>query len=175
MINYRTMKPLNRLSLLLAFLLPVSTLFADPGSNSRPYFVRSANFFKLIHNNYKEEPVTYNMLPAATPATGAKVCACQILKVASNNEKLEYVAVFAEKTNYGELTNSFTVAISVLEKEKKLMKNQFYPKMKVVEKISVYSSCKTLAGQLRSVNGNLRVYEILDADILGSVYLTPGK
>lgn len=174
MINYRTMKPLNRLSLLLAFLLPVTTLFADPGSNSRPYFVRSANFFKLVHSNYKEEPVTNN-LPASNPATSAKVCACQILNVASNNEKLEYVAVFAEKTNNGELNNSFSTAIRVLEQEKKQMKKQFYSKMKVVEKISVYSSCKTLAGQLRSDNGNLKVYEILDADILGSVYLTSGK
>lgn len=165
------MKPLNRLSLLLAFLLPVSTLFADPGNNSHPYFIRSANFIKLVHSNYKEESVNNN-LPAAT---AAKLCACQILNVASNNEKMEYVAVFAEKTNYGELNNSFSVAISVLEKEKKQMKNLFYSKMKVVKKITVFSSCKTLAGQLKSENGTLKVYEILDADILGSVYVTSRK
>jgi hypothetical protein len=98
----------------------------------------------------------------------AKVCACQLLSVASSNEQFAYVAVFAEKTNYGNLDNSFSIAMSVLEKEKKQMKEQFYSKVKLVKKFTAYSSCKTLLGQLQVGNDELRVYDILDADILGN-------
>ncbi len=165
------MKPLNVVTLLMAVLLPASFLFADPGSNMRPYFIRSAKFLENVRKNYKAEAIANKL----SEATAAKVCACQIMSVASNNEKMEYVAVFSEKTNYGELDNSFTVAMSVLENEKKQMKSLFFPKMKVLETYSVYSSCKTLAGQLTKINTDLKVYEMLDADILGSIYLKGKK
>lgn len=168
------MKPLTLVTLLLAILLPVSTVFANPASNMRPHFIRAAKFLETIRKNYKPE-VTTSATTNLPEATAAKVCACQIMSVASNNEKLEYVAVFSEKTNYGELNNSFTVALTVLEKEKKTMKSLFFPTMKVVEKYTAYSSCKTLAGQLTKVNSELKIYSMLDADILGSVYLKGNK
>lgn len=163
------MKPLKLFSLLMAIFLPVCSLFADPGSINRPYFVKSTKLIDLLHDN----PGVIN---EDLPVSGAaKVCACQILRVSSNNEKMEYVAVFSEKTNNGVSNNSFSVAMSVLEKEKRQMKNHFYPKMKVVERYTAFSNCRTLAGRLRSDNGNLKIYDILDADILGSVYLSPKR
>ena len=165
------MKPLNVVTLLLVVLLPATSMLANPGSKIRPNFVRSTKFIEAIRKNYKPE-AEINKLPEAT---AAKVCACQIMSVASNNEKLEYVAVFSEKTNYGELNNSFTIAANVLENEKKQMKSRFFPKMKVIEKYEVYSSCRVLANQLTKVNAELKVYEILDADVLGSIYLTGKK
>lgn len=166
------MTTLIRLSLVLALVFSASATFADPGSINRPYFVRSAKFLDVIR---KSTPVTDKTNETGNKevpkATAAKVCACQILNVSSNNESLQYVAVMVEKTNVGELNNSYSVAKSVLEKEKKLMKNQFYPKMKVLEKYTVFSSCKALAAKLAIANSDLKVYDILDADILGSVYL----
>ncbi len=166
------MTTLIRFSLVLAVVLSASVSFANPGSINRPSFVRSAKFLDVIR---KSNPITDKKNEPATKevkATAAKVCACQILNVSSNNETLQYVAVMVEKTNNGELNNSYSIAKSVLEKEKKLMKNQFYPKMKVLEKYTVFSSCKTLAAKLASVNNELKVYDILDADILGSVYIS---
>ena len=165
------MTTLIRLSLVLAVVLTVSASFANPGSNNRPSFVRSAKFLEVIRKSElttdkkTNEPGTNE----APKATAAKVCACQILNVSSNNETLQYVAVMVEKTNLGELNNSYSIAKSVLEKEKRLMKNQFYPKMKVLEKYTVFSSCKTLAAKLTIANSDLKVYDILDADILGSL------
>ena len=167
------MRSLIRLSLVLAVILSASASFANPDSNNRPSFVRSTKFLDVIRKgtpatDKNNEPVNKEV----PKATAAKVCACQILNVSSNNETYQYVAVMAEKTNQGELNNSYSVAKSVLEKEKKLMKNQFYPKMKVLEKYTVFSSCKTLAAKLASVNSELKVYDILDADILGNVNIT---
>ena len=162
------MTTLIRFSLVLAVVLSASVSFANPGSNNRPSFVRSTKFLDVIR---KGNPITDKTNKPGTKeapkAIAAKVCACQILNVSSNNERLEYVAVMAEKTNQGELNNSYSVAKSVLEKEKRLMKNQFYPKMKVLEKYTVFSSCKALAIKLADENSELKVYDILDADILG--------
>jgi len=169
LINYVPMTTLIRFSLILAVVFSASASFANPGSINRPSFVRSAKFLDVIGKKdsvtaKNNEPVT-NEIPKAT---AAKVCACQILNVSSNNETLQYVAVMVEKTNLGELNNSYSKAKSVLEKEKKLMKNQFYPKMKVLDKYTVFSSCKTLAAKLAIENSELKVYDILDADILGN-------
>jgi len=167
------MTSLIRFSLLLAVVFSATATIANPGSNNRPSFVRSTKFLDVIRNSdtatdKNNEPVNKEV----AKVKAAKVCACQILNVSSNNERLEYVAVMAEKTNQGELNNSYSVAKSVLEKEKRLMKNQFYPKMKVLEKYTVFSSCKALAIKLASENSELKVYDILDADILEKVYFT---
>ncbi len=157
----------------MALVFSASASFANPGSNNRPSFVRSTKFLDVIRNSdtatdKNNEPVNKEI----PKAKAAKVCACQILNVSSNNERLEYVAVMAEKTSLGELNDSYSVAKSVIEKEKRLMKNQFYPKMKVLEKYTVFSSCKTLAAKLASENIELKVYDILDADILGNVHIS---
>ena len=167
------MTSLIRFSLVLAVVFSASASFANPGSNNRPSFVRSSKFLDVIRNSdtatdKNNEPVNNEV----SKAKAAKVCACQILNVSSNNERLEYVAVMAEKTNLGELNNSYSVAKSVVEKEKRLMKNQFYPKMKVLEKYTVFSSCKSLAVKLASENIELKVYDILDADILGNINIS---
>lgn len=164
------MKPLIRFSLVLAVFMSSSAIFANPGSSNRPAFVRSANFLTAIRNNGDNGNTVGGVNPKA-----AKVCACQIMNVSSNNEQMEYVAVLSEKTNNGELNDSYSIAMSVVEKEKKQMKSRFYSKIKVVGKYTVYSSCQSLLGRLQTTNGDLKVYEILDADILGSKFLTHKK
>jgi len=167
------MTTLIRFSLVLAVVLSATVSFANPGSNNRPSFVRSAKFLDVIRKSDTATDKNIESVNKEVPkAKAAKVCACQILNVSSNNETLQYVAVMVEKTNQGELNNSYSIAKSVLEKEKRLMKNQFYPKMKVLEKYTVFSSCKTLAAKLTIENTDLKVYDILDADILGNANIT---
>lgn len=159
------MKPLNLACLFSAMLLSVSIAIANPGNGARPSFVRSDKFVVVVNNT------STSIKEVEASANSAKVCACQLMAVSSNNEKLDYVAVFAEKTNNGELNNSFSVAMKVLDNEKKQMKQLFYSKIKVVGKITAYSSCRSLALKLKTGNNDLRVYDILDADILGSRYI----
>lgn len=169
------MNRLNRIIYVIALVLTSTVLFANGKGSIRPDFVRSEKFVQLISSESFNPAPVVNKNENANPATAAKVCACQVLNVANNNDEISFVAVMVEKTNFGELNNSFTIAQDVLEKEKKQMKNMFFPKMKIVEKYSVYSSCEALAGRLKNLNNTLKVYDILDADILGSKFLTHKK
>ena len=72
----------------------------------------------------------------------AKVCACQIFRVESNNEKQNFIAVFAQATNTGDLSFNFASANTVLEKEKKHLKGFFYTKIKTAENVTAATECR---------------------------------
>ncbi|MEO6313923.1 MAG: hypothetical protein ABIU63_11320 [Chitinophagaceae bacterium] len=99
-------------------------------------------------------------------ADRAKVCACQILRVASNNENEKLIAVFAQSTNNGELSADFATATSVLEKEKKHMKAFFYTKIKIAENVTAPTPCSTLYKNIQVKYSNVKMYDVLDADAL---------
>ena len=96
--------------------------------------------------------------------TTAKICACQLLDVKSNNEDFQNLVVFAEKTNNGDLTNEQKATLQVIQKEKKNLK-AFYSKITVTREIIVTTDCATLYKQLKGAYDNLKVFETLDADV----------
>ncbi len=99
----------------------------------------------------------------------AKVCACQILRVTSNNEEEKLVAVFAQGTNNGDLSANFATANSVLEKEKKHMKAFFYTKIKTAENVTAPTPCSMLYKNIQVKYSNVKMYDVLDADALNAV------
>lgn len=101
------------------------------------------------------------------PAT-AKVCACQILRVASNNEQETFIAVFAQGTNSGDLAFNFAGAMTVLEKEKKHLKDFFYTKIKTAENVTAASECSQLYKNIQVKYANVKLYDVLDADALNN-------
>ena len=145
------MRPLNRTLLVLVITLVSHSLFAGDGSITPNAKLFSSKFAATV----KKFDAEYNK---------SKVCACQILNLKSNNEQLENVALFSEKINNGDLSADFTVAIEILEKEKKQMKSQFFNKVTVVNKLVVPTDCQSLFKQLKVTNDNLKMYELLDAD-----------
>jgi hypothetical protein len=94
-----------------------------------------------------------------------KVCACQLVNLRSRNDQFENVAIFAEKTNYGNPKRDFYIVKDVLEKEKKHMKLLFYNKIKVLNKMVVATDCRTLYKQLQTANYDVKMYQLLDADV----------
>lgn len=143
------MKPLNRRITLPILMLCAITANASP-KNVSPFF----NAAILIYS-VKNAPVEKNT---------AKVCACQLLDVKSNNEDFQNLAVFAEKTNNGDVPTEKQAALAVLQKEHKNLKN-FYSTITVKREIVAMSDCSTLVKQLRGAYDNLKVFETLDADI----------
>ncbi len=99
----------------------------------------------------------------------AKVCACQILRVESNNEQQQYIAVFAQGTNTGDLTANFNTASNILQKEKKHLNNFFYTKIKVKENLTAASECSQLYNNIKVKYDGVKMYDILDADALSKV------
>src|SRR5581483_4195913 len=89
----------------------------------------------------------------------AKVCACQILNLRSNNHHLENVAVFAERTN-NDANNDFELAIKRLEKEKLHLRLLFFDKISVVTKTRAATDCNSLFIQLKKKHDRLVTYEV---------------
>ena len=143
------MKPLNRRIILPALLLCALATNATPKS-AIPFFNTS-----ILVNSIKNIPAEKN---------NAKICACQLLDVKSNNEDLQNIVVFAEKTNNGDLSNEQKAAMEVIKKEKKNLKT-FYSTITVTREIIVTTDCASLYKQLKGAYNNLKVLETLDADI----------
>lgn len=97
--------------------------------------------------------------------TTAKVCACQILNLRSNNHHVKNAVVFAEKTNK-EGADDLVKAKIRLEKEKRLMRILFFPKIEVIASTTSATDCNTLFIQLKKKQDDLLLYEVLNADIL---------
>jgi hypothetical protein len=95
----------------------------------------------------------------------AKVCACQILNLRSNNHHVKNAVVFAEKTN-SEGDGDLAKAKIRLEKEKRLMRILFFPKIEVIARTSSATDCNTLFIQLKKKQDDLLLYEVLNADII---------
>ena len=99
-----------------------------------------------------------------TANSTAKVCACQILNLRSNNLHLKNAVVFAEKTNIDGQAD-LAKAKTRLEKEKRLLRILFYNKIQVVAKTTAATDCNTLFLQMKKKQDNLLMYEVLDADV----------
>lgn len=98
----------------------------------------------------------------------AKVCACQVLRVESKNEKETFIAVFAQATNHGDLSFDFGSANSVLEKEKKHLKEFFFTKIKTTENVTAATECSMMYKNIKGKYAGIKMYDVLDADALNN-------
>ena len=102
---------------------------------------------------------------AIKSTASAKVCACQILNLRSNNHDVKNAVVFAEKTN-SEGHADFAKAKSRLEKEKRILLALFYNKIEVISRTTAATDCNTLYKKLKKMQDDLLLYEMLNADII---------
>jgi hypothetical protein len=120
-----------------------------PSPFNTAHFIASVKAFTIMNRNN----------------ASAKVCACQILNLRSNNLHVKNAVVFAEKTNT-EGENDLDKAKLRLEKEKRMLKILFYNKIQVLAKTTASTDCNTLFQQLKKKQADLLLYEILNADII---------
>ena len=134
-------------------------LLASPGSLSP-----KTHFSYVIKHSLKKLDALISH-SAKTGNTGAKICSCQILEMKSSNYEHKNMAVFAEKTNYGNFSSDFSIAKDVIEKEKKHIRKFFYDKVKVLDQVSEATDCKSLYVKMKGADESLVMYDILDADV----------
>jgi hypothetical protein len=92
------------------------------------------------------------------------ICVCEILELQNNNSKFTNVAIFAEKTNKGNIGNGYKTAERMIAKEKKQMKAIYFDAIKINTKMAVASNCLSLYMKLKVQAPALKLYDILDAD-----------
>ena len=95
----------------------------------------------------------------------AKVCACQLLQVSSNNQPYTFIAVFAEAANKGNSSLVLNAADLILEKEKKHLRNFFFSSVRTA-KMTAISGCEAMTAQVREKYESVTIYSVLDADAL---------
>ena len=151
----------NIRTLILALICLTSTEIILAGDGSiKPASRFSAHFMATLKAADKA------FVPAISKETKSfKICSCQILDLKSNNYDHRHFAVFAEKTNHGDISSDHSIAKSVIEKEKKHLKEMFYDQMKVVSRVSESGDCKSLYSKLKADDQSLVMYDILDADV----------
>lgn len=93
------------------------------------------------------------------------VCVCEIVELKNNNAQFSDVAIFAEKTNNGNLGREYKMAEQKISKEKKQMRSMFFEKVKTQTKIAATSNCVGLYLQLKGRYPGLKLYDILNGDI----------
>ena len=139
--------------LLIAFIAINNTLTANDG-----HAAPSAFSTKRFTYSVKAFDSIISVIPAA------KVCACQILNLRSNNHHVKNAAVFAEKTSK-EGNSDLAKARLRLEREKRVLRLLFYTKIQVIAKTTAATDCNSLFKLLKKKQDNLLLYEVLDADI----------
>jgi hypothetical protein len=139
--------------LLLACIAINNTTHANDG-HSAPSIFNATRFIKKVK--------TFDSISTANST--AKVCACQILNLRSNNQHVKNAVVFAEKSISDEHTD-LAKAKTRLEKEKRLLRILFYNRIQVIAKTTAATDCNTLFLQMKKKQDNLLLYEVLDADV----------
>jgi hypothetical protein len=93
-----------------------------------------------------------------------KICACQVLALASANHKTRNYALFAERTNSKTYLYDVHKAKGILEKEKKHLAYFFYDKLNVLDEFVEVTDCRSLFTKMKKKHSSLILYDILDAD-----------
>ncbi|HRP58510.1 hypothetical protein [Agriterribacter sp.] len=92
------------------------------------------------------------------------ICVCEILELQNNNSRFTNVAIFAEKTNKGNMASGYKTAERVIAKEKKQMRSVYFDTVSINTKMAVASNCLSLYMKLKAQTPALKLYDILDAD-----------
>jgi hypothetical protein len=164
------MRPLIRFTIALLF-LSLATLDSFGGSETaRPvnpidlHFKHIERLDSFLTSGISNHTAVSVLSPEKTLSSSGRICSCQILNLGSSNYDHRLVVLLAEKTNDGS-AEAYTVAKNRIQKEKKFLKQMFYDKVKVVAEMQGTGTCKSLFYQLRTADKNLRLYEILNADL----------
>jgi hypothetical protein len=159
---------IRTLSLAFVFLcVTVSSISANDSTASPAQFTLKS-FIKASVQFMNNKNMNADMLlqMMANQNSTAKVCVCEIMELKSNNYQFQNVAVLSEKTNNGDLTADYKSASKLLSKERKHMKDFFFDVIKVTEKFTAATDCVSLYLMLRRDAVDLKLYDILDADIV---------
>lgn len=137
----------------------------SPASFNLAAFVKHS--LKLVNGNSSKKAEV--LLERMRNMDGSKICVCEIVELQNNNTELSNVAIFSEKSNNGDLSRGYKMAEKEIHREKKQMRAMFFDQVKVSNKIAVATDCLSLYMKLNQENTNVKMYDILNADLRSAV------
>lgn len=151
--------------LVVSFSMTVVSVHADNGS-VRPEQFTIRNFIKQAALHPKDNAINLNTLVSNVSVQPVnRICVCEIMDLMNSNENLAQVAVFAEKVNSGNIGTNYQLAERSIKKEKKRMKQVYFDSIRTNTKLAVNTNCKSLYTKLKKTNPDLKLYEIINADV----------
>lgn len=123
-------------------------------------------FVYTAFNMDKQDARAVDQLLESYISRGSRsVCVCEIMELSNNNNQVNNVALFAEKTANGSLSNEYKTAERVLSKERRLMKSMFFDRVKTNTRMAVNSNCLSLFLKLKNQTPGLKLYDVINADV----------
>jgi hypothetical protein len=97
-----------------------------------------------------------------------KVCSCKVLQVKTGafETESETVAIFAEKTMEGKLRTNYKILNEYIRRDKIYFRIAYLESMVMRESFKTTGDCNTLYRELKKKINNLRMYSIIDVDLL---------
>lgn len=157
---------------LLVALFSLLTVAAQAGDEAvRPSQFNLSAFVKSSVNfmNGKSARKAEALLEKVRTQQTDKICVCEIMELQNNNAEFTNVAVFAEMVNNGNMGKGYKTAEREIAKEKRQMKAMFFDQVKVNTKMAVATDCLSLYMKLNQENINIKMYDILDADVRSAI------
>lgn len=108
-------------------------------------------------------------VPAHPINNGNTVCRCQVIEVTGQDNNTELVGLFAEKDKSSNEKRDTRIMDAVIAKEKNYLKKGFVAKLEVLDHISADSDCMTLYYSLRQLKRKMKMHDVLNVDVLGSL------
>jgi hypothetical protein len=98
-----------------------------------------------------------------------KICSCQLMNTDAGKVESQLIGIFAEKTLDGKPLNNYRIMNEFIRREKIYFKIVFVRSMELKEEIKAETDCMSLYNKLKKENSGLRMYNIIDVDILSSL------
>jgi hypothetical protein len=119
---------------------------------------------------------TAKEIPAASVAArvdssslNKKICSCQLMNVKTNQFETQLVGIFAEKTLEGKTNSNYKLMNSFIQRESIYFRIAFTRSAEVKEEVRSATDCLSLYNKLKAGNSRLKMYNILDVDILSAL------
>ena len=99
-----------------------------------------------------------------------KICSCQLMNVKTNKFETQLVGIFAEKTPEGKTSSNYKLMNEYIYRESVYFRIAFTRSAEAKEEvIKSTTDCLTLYNKLKAQNSRLKMYNILDVDILSAL------
>jgi hypothetical protein len=94
-----------------------------------------------------------------------KVCTCELVLLANVDNKMETVALMAEKTSNGKTKLDYKLTAFELWKERKYLSTVFVYDIVMIEKIQEAVECQRVFEKLKLRFSKLKMHSIIDMDV----------
>ncbi|HRO45510.1 hypothetical protein [Agriterribacter sp.] len=150
----------------LCIIMTVTTLSANAGNGTvQPKQFNLNAFIRASVQVFNGNAVKAETFPEQLKSkTANTVCVCEIMQLRNNNVQISNVAVFAEKTNKGNMGDGYKMAERMISRERKQMKQVYFDAVKTNARMAVATNCLTLYMKLKETTPELKLYDILDAN-----------